>query len=304
MLCPVKTKKGVLENARMWSAAAFWISTTAILFLLLVVVRIPRRRPRVTFLDRATMLHMIATDASARAFFRRMNRQDLIARGAASCADYLHAYVAGISRFDAEERRRLMELASQVDAKTVSFAALHGISWRFAKTNDSVERGMPHTLSDTIFVSNVHRLNAVTLLHEKLHVFQRRHPDATARLVNRRWGFTAAVPHRQAALARNNPDTDGAWHAWPGGILVVGRFDTERPSDLTRASAVASAGDGRWRTLRPQDLDAPAYVARQLEHPWELMAEIVSRMLMQGSVTATTALERHALDWLAQERSC
>lgn len=284
----------------MWIVAAIFVLLTTTVVLVMLHLR---RRPRVTFLDRATVLHMISTDASARAFFERMNRPDLIARGAASCTDYVHAYAAGISRFDEKERRRLIELARQVDAKTVSFAALHGIPWRFAKTNESVEHGMPHTLSDAIFVSNVHRLDAVTLLHEKLHVFQRRHPDATARLVNRRWRFTAAVPHRHVALARNNPDTDGAWHALPDGILVTGRFERERPNDLTEASAVASVGGDRWRTLRPQDLGAPAYVARQLEHPWELMAEIVSRMLMYDSVTATTALERHALDWLAQERS-
>ena len=94
-------------------------------------------------------------------------------------------------------------------------AALEQLPWVFAKTSGSAyEDGLPHTRAPhVIFVSSSTLLLrdkalAKTLLHEKIHVYQRLHPEKTAAAIVGAGYTKTRRLRRDVPLIRANPDLD------------------------------------------------------------------------------------------------
>jgi len=118
---------------------------------------------------------------SASPFFKRMTPADLWARKAVSAKDYLDTYIAAFVEFTPMEKNRLRKLIAQIQY------APH-IPWKFAKVATEIEKGYPHTLEDVIILSDVSlafddRHLMETLIHEKVHVFQRKEPAKVANII-------------------------------------------------------------------------------------------------------------------------
>lgn len=227
---------------------------------------------------------LASPDEAARAFAEsgcalRMGPRNLRARGARTREEYLARYRRGLYGWDAVPapvRRRLernTRLAKGA-ARAAGFESLAAMPWRVVLSGPGAENGWAHTTGDVIVIPHRALVAASDeelqrlLVHEAVHVAQRRDRDGALRLVSGEWGFrpvTGARLRRVMSLgeARVNPDTDGDVYELDGRVCypVLDR-DAETLANIR---------------LRP-DGHHPRWVgvAENHEHPFEIMAEVVA----------------------------
>lgn len=161
-----------------------------------------------------------------------MSNWDLVARHTTTELNYRKAAAAAAASFDADQQIRLRDAARRADAYIqttlrtlpLSHASKYGfddnvevekllnIKWVFALTRGATyENGLPHTRANVIFLSSLvdespERLTR-TLVHEKIHLYQRMYPEHMMRVIEahgwRRWKNRQGVPRIRA-----NPDLD------------------------------------------------------------------------------------------------
>lgn len=150
----------------------------------------------------------------------------------------LTTFCAHLRPWTPEERRELRRVVQRVADACWSWRPLLAQDrWTFILCDDSLEAGMPHTIHTAIMMPTwwlahllrdtatptAHRAAIETLVHERIHVLQKRYPRTFADLY-RRWGYrsvdtlsTDHPAHRAIARAhavhahRTNPDTPGRW---------------------------------------------------------------------------------------------
>jgi hypothetical protein len=104
-------------------------------------------------------------------------------------------------------------------------------------TNDVYEGGFPHTRMNVIFMNelNVHmgelRLSSL-FVHELIHIFQRMHPEITARRLSD-FGFLPIRKIVGSDNVRANPDTDKLLYVGPTGKIAAEIYRSPRPWSIT-----------------------------------------------------------------------
>ncbi len=160
---------------------------------------------------------------------------------------------------------------------------LEGAPWRVALLADrgNVEGGLPHTHGDIICLPialygaqkgsrDAEDDRVRTLVHERVHVYQRLRPRETAALLAARMGVRNLGPaHRllpPALLgrARSNPDLDGCLWAHASGEAGLQVYASPRPRGLWDSTP-------HWVRLSP-DGGGSLGGAAAYEHPFEEMA--------------------------------
>lgn len=189
--------------------------------------------PKITFLTRDSTQEFVLQDEDM--YVSKLTPQDVRARRCASNDEYKAVAIRACSEFSPAQKKVLTEASCQADvrlARATTFDAiidlrvLADMPWKFAcVTGTAYENGWPHTRSDVIFLSKAffqHYSPALgpltsafrdiveTLIHEKVHVFQRAYPELM-RVYNMSHGFERIAP--KAAYdrldIRSNPDLDG-----------------------------------------------------------------------------------------------
>jgi 4-hydroxyphenylpyruvate dioxygenase-like putative hemolysin len=133
--------------------------------------------------------------------------------------------------------------------------AIAAIPWKFALVGATYEAGLPHTRADIIFIEpeviNSPKLLS-TLIHEKVHVYQRQNPEAMEKwLTAHGYRRIATRESRQLAGLRANPDVDQWIYEDPRtGQEMAAYYTRQRPSSISEVS-----------------LTHPSF-----EHPYEYMA--------------------------------
>lgn len=133
--------------------------------------------------------------------------------------------------------------------------ALEKLPWVFAKTTGSAyEDGLPHTRAPNIIFLSARTLAsrdkalAKTLLHEKIHVYQRAYPDKAATAIAGAGYAKTGRLRRDVPLIRANPDLDEWIYADPSGRDMALVYSREAPHSI----GDVTGGSG--------------------EHPYEVMA--------------------------------
>lgn len=207
-------------------------------------------------------------------YFQRMTEADILARNARSKENYMYTYINAYDEFTPQEHEMLSRSIFQVDNKLKQYRRINTINWRFAKVMDIVENGYPHTLEDVIILSSkfftkYEKDMLKTLLHEKLHVYQRIFPDATQKLLQM-WGFSRCnVPEEIKHKARNNPDIEGTYCYKQYATMQM--YITQRP--LSLAESMSKTFDIATGDVAQNDI-FPDYI-HQSEHPYEVMASMI-----------------------------
>ena len=263
-------------------------------------------------------------------YFQGFNAADRRARGLpAGCSteDCAHSYLEGaVDPDDPRAGYALLALTAEVALAEATIAragmapwlgaarlaAPNGTPggagvWRVALLEAGVEGGFPHTHGDVVCLPLAMYASATpptpwtpqgvrvqTLVHERVHVWQRGFPAEVARVMaGPRWGLTPLGPARDmlpawlVARLRSNPDLDGQLYAdnprLRGGVAVQ-LYDTPTP---------ASLGDSRLHVLRrvPTNGGEPGAASWQVteyrprpgpsgaelhEHPYEDMAYAIA----------------------------
>jgi hypothetical protein len=233
-------------------------------------------------------------------FFFGLSEADLAARGVPSDTvtngdEYREFICRHVATFTEGEKKLLLRLCKAVDQRTAHhWPSLHCIPWRLCKVSSKVEGGYPHTFGDVIFLSDrffgggsddTHKMT--TLIHEQVHIFQRRYPDRVKKLYTKQWGMESTVKLQElrdgGLLVRSNPDVDDVAYAVAPDTYVVQLYTRRPPTSLadSKPFLVTRAAGKRWNVQRAAtgDTFAPSSV-HQIEHPNEIMASILPELIL------------------------
>jgi len=252
-----------------WAWAIASISFLSILSIFGLYARKPEAVP-LTFLSGSDTAKFLKSDADG--YVKGLSIIDLRARGHPSVSgvsDYIRTVSENVHDFTDLEKRRLIMAAQKADSDLAQKAMtrkLATIPWVIAATNDTgkYEGGHPHTRGNVIFLTPtvIRSANIVeTLIHEKVHVFQRFAKDYTNNYLTKK-GFLPYATRAEFILLnprlRANPDLDD--RIW---------IDTK-----TRKLFLAE-----YTTEHPASIDDIIQVNPAFEHPYEAMAYEIAQSI-------------------------
>lgn len=217
-------------------------------------------------------------------FFVNMSQLDLRARRAQTKQSYFDQYLSGISEFTEEQKKVLSQITVKANKHLSPYVNIYRMEWKIARVN-GVEEGYPHTIGDTIFVSDAFfdeppRSMVATMIHEKIHVFQKKFVLETNILVQKAWGYKMFGLRSNIPNARNNPDLNGVIYGKTSGVCQV--YTTETPTSLKQSKVMCSGANA----------DCEDY-----EHPLERMAYELSEILV-GSYKLSTYEDNATMNWM------
>ena len=210
-------------------------------------------------------------------FFDRMSVRDLNIRGASSCEAYKESYKRSIISFTLYEKVLLHIRVYQANIYLKPYKKLYNIPWRFAKIHNK-ESNYPHTLGDTIILPGI--VDIETLIHEKIHIFQRLYPTETSHIISDIWGFYPKMRMEDCPDVRNNPDVDSfiyTNHKLEKGKYMAQIYD-EGATKIGQAHTLLMPDR---KIIYPENLGLDPSI-RQFEHPNEIMAELLAAILAGG----------------------
>lgn len=228
---------------------------------------------------------IVKEEISKDAFFDRLTSFDLVARQSHSTAHYKKKYSSSIIDFNPEEKVQLEDFVNKADIMTKRYKKVQQIPWKFVKLSPGIEQDYPHTLQKYImlpynFISNTSiplKEKVKTLIHEKIHVFQRTYPTETRLLIRQYWGFRpVCISPQQLAQKRTNPDTDENIYE-RNSKTCLQEYKTDKPNGL-------------------HDSHLNRDCIESYEHPFEQMAYILSDILVEGKLHTNDHIS--ALKWL------
>jgi hypothetical protein len=218
-----------------------------------------------------THIHFLSADetrdlisSNADGYFERFTQNDLKARNSISLEHYIRGF--NCSEFTESNKDLIDDCVAEIETiviKGVNWVdsdKFHAIPWKIGLiADDSYEYGLPHTRVDTILIPKkaVIKTNRKdfmnTLIHEKLHVYQKLYPGDFQKYLDHH-GFVKHARYGNGDLAAN-PDTDEYVYMKKSGLKKVvycGKYDF-------------STGKTGVKSIVYQPIDDPKY-----DHPREL----------------------------------
>lgn len=205
-------------------------------------------------------------------FFERMNTSDLYARKALTKDHYRHIYKQGLSSFTPIEKAKLKQITQKADQLMKPLSKMNAIPWRFAKVHKSIENGFPHTLGDTIILAEIPSVQ--TLIHEKIHVFQRFYPLETSKIISKIIQLEPKDKIEHYSLARNNPDINSFVYGRDN-YVIIQTYKSAKPDDLADSAPMKHYDNGSIKSVS----------INEKEHPYETMAYQFTEKIMTRDYT-------------------
>lgn len=164
---------------------------------------------------------------------------DLVARNVATSQEYKTRVAALAVEPTATQKDRVRDIAAIVDQHLVQSnkIKMSTVPWKLAFLKDNLyENGYPHTRGDIIFLSidelESHDL-ASTLLHEKVHVYQRMYPEDMSKYLAEN-GYKVWKLRADEPMARANPDLDSWIYIDPrNNKPMVALYTSSNPSSIS-----------------------------------------------------------------------
>lgn len=208
-----------------------------------------------------------------------MTQVDLYARGVQTHAAYTQRSASAATDVPRWAREPLREAAGRADAylRAIGEDTIASIPWKIGFTKgDAYEQGLPHTRGHMIFLSTDMLGSpdrpadiADTLVHEKVHLYQRFHPsEVQQRLVEQ--GYRPVAERRTQPLARANPDLDEWIYTDQNGDMMIALYTSDHPYGILDVVILDPAR----------------------EHPYEAMAYRIARGYRPPRLPNGLGLER------------
>lgn len=194
-------------------------------------------------------------------------------------------YQNNLIHFSYDDKRDLQKLIKLCNEKLIKYKNLYNVPWKLCKTTRKLEEGMPHThtdiifLSDSFFRTNNDESKMITLIHEKLHVYQRKYKQKTEELYNK-YNFSK-VEKKNINLRRTNPDLDSYDYNY-NGVLIYSEYKDNAKSlrDVdTKFISIESKTNKEKKEI--EELAKNGY---QNEHPNEIFASIISEKIVNNNL--------------------
>jgi hypothetical protein len=222
-----------------------------------------------------------------------MNELDLKARHCISKDQYKQYYKDSIIDFSNNESKKLIILTNSADKLLYKYPKLYNIPWNFSKLTNNIENSFPHTLGNNIFISSIPSLE--TLIHEKIHIYQRTYPIETTILLNN-WGFVIKNKQENVNNSRNNPDINSFIYGKDDYYLIQ-LYNNNMPNSIQDSSTYLINSNKVQITAK--DIGFPSSI-KQVEHPYEIMACIISQIICNTICDDNIDKTNITINWMDQ----
>jgi hypothetical protein len=195
----------------------------------------------ITYLDQTEAHQFILSDPDG--YVARFNKLDCQARNITSPHEYVDLYKDAIVIPNDSQKEIILnainKATAQIDKINVNWIdnfKLKNIPWKFIIINTkSIDLGLPHTRWDTIVINQSiinDTLNFVdTILHEKLHVYQKLFPEDFD-LYLKKNSFEPYIKYINSNIQyRSNPDTDD-WIYKCKGEIYFSKYRYSEPQTI------------------------------------------------------------------------
>lgn len=203
-------------------------------------------------------------------YVKGLSSSDLYARKANSPDDYISNIIKCASSFTDLEKAKLTRCAKLADTFLKSYTyrdIINGsdiakMRWIFAVTRkndvDRYEEGLPHTRGDVIFLSE-YTINdniavgdddmilTSTLIHEKVHIFQRYNPEIIEKTIES-MGYKVA-PNTDTKLKRSNPDINDKNYYDKNGKTFIFKYNSNRPKNINDVNGDDFSSEHPYETM-------------------------------------------------------
>jgi hypothetical protein len=215
-------------------------------------------------------------------YFNNMNSYDLQVRKSNNKNEYFKKYRSGYQTFTMEQKNILLNIVDIIEKKIYKYNNFKNIKWVFVKIDTDLENSYPHTIGNVIVLSNnffdsstSSQIN--TIIHEKVHIYQRMYPEYI-NILYKKWGFDKVDVNIN--YNRNNPDIK-YYYSYNNNLLI--QLYTDNPRELYDSNAYLIDLKNNNKILINNDIikqyNLPIISIDKLEHPGEIMAEIISLYL-------------------------
>jgi hypothetical protein len=145
-------------------------------------------------------------------YMSKLTNADLHARNASSVDNYKENSANSAINFYNHQIENITACTQAIDAMP-GLVSLKNIQWIFCLTKNNIyENGLPHTRGSVICLTPTVIASSdllTTLIHEKIHVYQRLYPDETSEwIAKRNYKKTRQLRTTYHPLIRSNPDLD------------------------------------------------------------------------------------------------
>lgn len=208
-------------------------------------------------------------------YIKSLSAIDLYARKSKDASEYINNVIQCVVSFTPAEQQKIVRCCKKADAflrnynykQILDCSGIADLPWNFALTtkhgNHQYEDGLPHTRENIIFLSryvindtialdkNDNELTS-TLIHEKVHIYQRYNPQIMSNLLSK-LGYKAnstLLPAKLTELKRANPDLNNTIYVDSNNNLMLFMYKSYTPNGI---GDVTSSNDA-------------------MEHPYESMA--------------------------------
>lgn len=239
---------------------------------------------------------------NASRYFVHLTRADLVARSHKTTASYKNAYINAYTPFSPSDRAKLQRLVLTANAilDKAGYSSFRAMAWNFVKVKPHIENGFPHTLGNVIVISDalLHQQPdeqiIETLLHEKVHVFQRLNPLAISQLI-RQLGMRHLTSEEMQglvqvrALMRSNPDLNNYIYMHePSSLVMAQVYNSSTPKSISDSRAIMFRVSAASKASNASNalIGLPNTISCQLEHPYEITACLIAAMLTKNKYIA------------------
>lgn len=191
-------------------------------------------------------------------------------------------------------KRTIASDIHKIENKIEVYKKLYNIPWKIAILQVNVENNLPHTHNDVIFLPNTFlELNDNSrwdiLLHEKLHVFQRKYPIETQYLYTKVWSIIPYALRTYQTPFRSNPDINHIIYSYFSSsekvyIYDIATYNTNarRITDSFIKKEVAQVTRRNNTPNNIYEMLLHKYNIKQTEHPNEVMACLLTDICLNN----------------------
>ena len=160
----------------------------------------------VEFLDDETKEHI-------NMYISNLNDTDIRVRDMTNYEKYI------FDKIPSNFKKTITKDIEKVNQKLKVYKSLYDITWKIAILQINVENNLPHTHNDMIFLPHTFlklddKSRSEVLLHEKIHVFQRKYPIPTHFLYTKYWSIVPYALKSYDEPFRSNPDINHIIYAY------------------------------------------------------------------------------------------
>jgi hypothetical protein len=211
-----------------------------------------------------------------------MNTYDLQVRKSNNINEYLKKYQLGYELFTTKQKNILLNIINNINNIINKYNHFKNIKWIFVKINTDLENSYPHTIKNVIILSNNFFNYSIdeqinTIIHEKVHIYQRMYPEYI-NILYMNWGFKKT--NININNNRNNPDLK--YNYSYNNYLLIQLYNNN-PYELYDSNTYLINLENDNKILINNNIikqyDLPNISISKLEHPNEIMAEIISLYL-------------------------